>query len=91
MPGLIKTRHQELLATRMLVSLHSASKKVICIFKSYGFHGVVLHIKGFCFKMIDTSLQRRVKDCNTKLLCDWFERPLIPRKAKDRNVTRLDC
>ena len=42
-------------------------------------------------QMIDTLLLRRVRSCNTILLCDWFEGSLIPRKAKDRNVTRLDC
>ena len=41
-------------------------------------------------KMIDALLLRRVRGSNTILLCDWFEGPLIPRKAKDRNVTRLD-
>ena len=59
-PGVINTTTErnlttmmQLFSSRLLVSLHSSMHSapyiVICIFLSCGFHGVVLHIKGFCF------------------------------------------
>ena len=63
-------------------------KSNLHLFLRCGFHAFVLH-KGFCFSMIDISLQKPIRGSNTIVLCDWLEGLSIPRKAKDRNDTRL--